>query len=209
MKNRVVACLLVLVGCSLGSIAAETAPVVSEEKIAKGLLMQHAGRVIFSPCRHQSYYQVEDLSPNAGLTAQLGNLGLAEGKNLYVEFQGTLEGDTLKARQINLARAEARCHEAGGPDERWRAAGQDEAWRFVAIAGEILLTRPGKPDLKLPYNSTKTENDLIVLTTAEKPDAQWRFERRYCRDQSAGMLFGWQAEIKIEGEVLHGCAWQR
>ena len=208
MKWKLLLCLLACLALSSGVSAAD-APSDNEEKIAKGLLLQHEGRMIFSPCRHRSYYQLEDLSPNRGLTAQLTELGLADGKSLYVELQGALDDNRLRARNLNLARTESRCHEAGGPDELWRAAGQNAPWRFVAIAGELLLTRPGMPELKLAYTKVKSEDDRVELVTPEKTEAVWRLRRQYCQDKTAGMLFGWRAEIKVDGEVLQGCAWQR
>ncbi len=212
MKFRKLLPLLAAFILPMAAVAVEPAPAVSEEKIAKGLLLQHEGRKIFSPCRHRSYYKLEDVSPNADVSAQLVKLGLVDGKNLYVEFLSVIEQDQLQAKHINLARAEARCHEAGGPDEIWRAAGQanqGSAWQLVVAADELLLTRPGKPELKLAYKSHQEGSGAVVLTTSDKPEAAWRIQRQYCQDQASGTLYGWQAELTVDGEVLKGCAWQR
>ncbi|MEY4591952.1 MAG: hypothetical protein RIR18_847 [Pseudomonadota bacterium] len=214
MKLKVLLCWLATVLLPVAAFSVEpTAPASSEEKIAKGLLLQHEGRKIFSPCRHRSYYQLEDVSPNAEVSAQLAQLGLADGKNIYVEFLSVIVQDQLQVKHINLARTEARCHEAGGPDEVWRAAGsqtgQETAWQLVVAADELLLTRPGKPELKLAYKVKNGEGGAVVLSTPEKPETGWRILRQYCQDKTSGTLYGWRAELTVDGEVLKGCAWQR
>ena len=38
---------------------------------------------------------------------------------------------------------------------------------------------------------------------------QLRFERGLCRDTMADTVFGWSAQVTLNGEALKGCAWQR
>jgi len=206
--------LLCVVGLLLGSVlpasaqpVADSAPAV--DKIAKGLLMKHGERLIFAPCRDRSYVNVEDVSANAAVTASLNEFGLGEGKNLYVEFMGKLDGGLLRVSAINLARREARCWQAGGPDELWRAAGQQPGWTLVAGAGQLRLSRDGKADLNAAYNEIRNADGVAQIVTGDAAKGDWRFRRQSCVDQKAGILFGWQAEVKVDGQLLRGCAWQR
>lgn len=206
--------LLCLCGLLLGGIvpaAAQTpgdsAPAV--DKIAKGLLMKHGERLIFAPCRDRSYVNVEDVSPNTAVTASLKEFGLGEGKNLYVEFMGKLDGGRLAVSAINLARREARCWQAGGPDEAWRAVGQPPGWTLVAGGGQLRLSRDGQADLSAAYSEIRNADGVAQIVTGGAEKGDWRFRRQACVDQKAGILFGWQAELKVDGQLLRGCAWQR
>lgn len=188
---------------------AEEVPAANEEKMAKGLLMKYQDRLIFSPCRQRSYFTLKDASPDAVLAAKLGALGLDVGKNVYVELFGRIDGDNLHFSRINFARKEARCLESGGPDELWRASGNDPAWQLVVGEGHVLLKRQGRSALKLPYGEIKTEGDLTTISVPDQPASQWQLRQQSCRDKTAELLLGWHVEIKIDGEILQGCAWQR
>lgn len=185
----------------------ETKP--AEEQIARGFVMQHDGRLIFTPCRDRSYATVDDLSPSKAVTAALRELGLGAGKTLYVEFIGKSDHGTLSVSLLNFARTETRCQPGGGSDELWRAAGSNPAWTLVAGSGHLWLKREGKPELKLSYGEIKTQDATTQILTPEMSGAEWRFQQQLCHDQGAAMLFGWQAELKIDGALLKGCAWQR
>lgn len=201
--------LLAAAGLTLSVLAqpVETKPV--EEKITRGFVMQHDGKMIFTPCRDRSYATVDDVSPNKAVTAALKQLGLGAGENLYVEFIGKSDHGTLSASLVNFARTETRCQLGGGSDELWRAAGSNPAWSLVAGSGHVWLKREGKPELKLSYADIKTQDATTQILTPERSGAEWRFQRQICHDRGAAMLFGWQAELKIDGTVLKGCAWQR
>jgi putative lipoprotein len=185
----------------------ETKP--AEEQIARGFVMQHDGRMIFTPCRDRSYATVDDLSPNRAVTASLQELGLGAGKTLYVEFIGKSDHGTLSVSVVNFARTETRCQLGGGSDELWRAAGSNPTWTLVAGAGHLWLQREGKPEMKLSYAEIRTQDTTTQILTPERVGAEWRFQRQACQDQGAAMLFGWKAELTIDGTLLKGCAWQR
>ena len=207
--RKIVFGLFSALGLALPAAAQDPVLPVAEEQIARGLLMQHDGKMIFAPCRDRSYANVEDVSPGAAVTVALGELGLADGKNLYVEFLGKSEGGNLRVSAVNFARTETRCQQPGGTEESWRAAGNGPAWSLAVGAGQLLLKRAGKPDLQLAHGEIRSEGTTTQIPTAEKATAEWRFYRQICRDKGASMLFGWQAELKVDGEVLKGCAWQR
>lgn len=185
----------------------ETKP--TEEQIARGFVMQHDGKMIFTPCRDRSYATVDDLSPNSTVTSSLQTLGLGAGKTLYVEFIGQSDQDMLRVSMINFARTKTRCQLGGGPDELWRATGSNPSWTLVAGAGQLLLKREAMPDIKLSYAEIRTQKTTTQILTPERSGAEWYFHQQVCHDQGAAMIFGWQAELKIDGMLLHGCAWQR
>lgn len=195
--------------CQVSWAADMPAPAANEEKIARGLLMQHEGRLIFSPCRQRSYFALNDISPEKTLTAQFGTLGLAAGKTLYVEVLGQVQENDLQARQLNFARVGSRCQETGGPEEAWRAVGQGANWSLAIGRGVLVLQRSGQPELRLSDETLGSAAEGAYRNGTEQPTLHWRFVPGVCRSGDDGVVFGWQAELDIGGEVLKGCAWQR
>ncbi|WP_412478152.1 hypothetical protein [Azonexus sp. IMCC34839] len=176
-------------------------------KIAAGLMMQQGGKLVMAPCRDRSYAIVEDVSDGQKVVETLNLIGLAEGKHLYAELIGVLDGGSLRASDVNMARVAGRCQQPGGGEENWRAAGT--GWSLVASATHLRLNRMGQPDLLL---AAKTQGDdkaaqIDAESTGQKIGVHLKRER--CRDQAANAVFGWTAQVTVDGKLLQGCAWQR
>ena len=200
---------LSLIGAAPLVFAGDAPAAPSEEKLARGLLLQHEGRLIFSPCRERSYVTVKDVSPGAAVTSTLAELGLKPGKNLYVEFYGTTDGDQLAASAINFARTDAQCQLPGGDSEAWRAAGNNPPWSLVTGGGSLRVIRQDKPDLNLAKVEIKAGDKLVEIASPERPGVTVRFQRQACRDQAKAMAFGWTVRLTVDGATLQGCGWQR
>ena len=176
-------------------------------KIAAGLMMQQGGKLVMAPCRDRSYAIVEDVSDGQKVIETLNLIGLGEGKHLYAELIGVLDGGNLRASDVNMARVAGRCQQSGGGEENWRAAGN--GWSLVASATHLRLNRMGQPDLLL---AAKTQGDdkaaqIDAESTGQKIGV--RLKRELCRDQAANAVFGWAAQVTVDGKLLQGCAWQR
>ncbi|NTV69694.1 MAG: hypothetical protein HGA71_06045 [Azonexaceae bacterium] len=190
--------------------ADEAKPVDTTPKMAYGLMMQQGDRLIFSPCRDRSYANVEDVSPDGGVTKVLNSLGLNAGKRLYVELLGVLDNGTLKASAFNMARVEGRCQMPGGKEESWRAAGNDPAWALVAGGEYVRLQRYGKPEVTMPYAEFRSEGNVSRYDGAsDHHKLAVRLDKTLCRDAQANGAFAWTAVVDLDGQVLKGCAWQR
>ncbi len=202
--------LSLLVAATLVAGAAEP-PAPAGPRLAAGLLMKQEGRIVFAPCRDRSYALVDDISTGGSVSAALESLGLNQGKKLYVELWGSLEGPSLKVTALNLARADGRCQPSGGPDEAWRASGAEPAaWSLAAGGGHLLLKRAGRPEQRLAFAGSRDEANLSRYeTSAGEPSVHWSFERNACRDKGGEVVTGWTASISVAGETLKGCAWQR
>ena len=179
-------------------------------KLAYGLMMKQGGKVLFSPCRDRSYALVEDVSNDGRVFKGLNMVGLDSGKRLYAELVGVVENGVLKASELNQARTEGRCQQPGEGDEAWRAGGNEPAWGVHQHAGQTVLKRPGKPDLSFPNAVFKREADTVTHEfVRDNQRLTLRFERGLCRDTMADTVFGWVAQVTLNGETLKGCAWQR
>lgn len=200
---------LTLLGAGI-AVAEEAKPVDNTPKLAFGLLMKQEGKLVFAPCRDRSYAIVDDVSTGAGVTKALESVGLNAGKKLYVELMGAMEGVTLKAYQLNFAKAEGRCQAPGGSEESWRAAGNEPAWNLVVGSEKLFVQRKGKADVVVTVPSMRLEGNLATAEMAKDGHkVALRFERAVCRDKAADVLLGWTAAVTLDGEVLKGCAWQR
>ena len=179
-------------------------------KLAYGLMMKQGGKVLFSPCRDRSYALVEDVSNDGRVFKGLNMVGLNSGKRLYAELIGVVENGVLQASELNQARTEGRCQQPGEGDEAWRAGGNEPAWGLHQHAGQTVLKRPGKPDLSFPNAVFKRESDTVTHEfVRDNQRLRLRFERGLCRDTMADTVFGWVAQVTLNGETLKGCAWQR
>lgn len=204
MKTRI-ALLAALAAFAGAAVHAEES---SEPKLASGLLMKQGGKLVFAPCRDRSYAVMEDVSANGSLTAALNRIGLEAGKKVYVEVFAVMEGITLRASNLNFARAEGRCQPPGGKDEAWRAAGA--GWALAAGGDQVAVKRSGKPDVAVPYGPLKTEGNITTYEAGQAGNKlALRFERAACQDKAGDALLGWTATVTVNGETLKGCAWQR
>ena len=190
--------------------AEEAKPVDSTPKMAYGLMLKQGDKLVFSPCRDRSYTYVEDVSADGSVTKILNSLGLDAGKRLYVELLSVLDGATLSASAVNMARVEGRCQMPGGKEETWRAAGNDPAWALVAGGEHVQLRRYGNPEVVLPYTEFRTEDNLTRYDGAnEHYKLSVRFDKTLCRDTETNGVFAWTATLNLNGQALKGCAWAR
>lgn len=212
MKIRAIA-VSAAVALSFASAHADetSAPAVEQKpKLAYGLMMKQGDKLVFSPCRDRSYALVEDVSGDGSVVGGLDQVGLAAGKKLYVELLGVTDGLALKASALNLARTDGRCQQPGGADEAWLAAGNAPGWALAAGGEQVMLKRPGEPDLVLPYREFVRDGRLASYDGEAAGHAlQLRFEQKSCRDAKADAVFGWTATLSVDGQTLQGCAWQR
>lgn len=190
--------------------ADEAAPANTTPKLAYGLLLKQGEKLVFAPCRDRSYALVEDISPDQSVIQGLKQVGLEQGKKLYVELVGTIEGLALKASALNLARTNGRCQQPGNAEESWEAAGRDPGWRLAAGGSEVRLKLQDGSTRVWPYQEFTRDGKAArfkAQTGQEKIDLQ--FAQTLCRDPLADAVFGWTATLSYNGQTLKGCAWQR
>ncbi len=179
-------------------------------KLAYGQMIQQGDKRLFSPCRDRSYLFLEDVSPDAAVIKALDGVGLAAGKPIYVELLAVAEGNNLKASALNQAVAGGRCQQPGGMDEDWRAAGNEPAWLLAVGREQLVVKRQGKADRILPVPLPgRAEGQVDYRHAGADGALNVRFTRGVCRDTMAAAVFGWRAELEIDGQTLRGCAGQR
>lgn len=176
-------------------------------RLAYGFLMQHGGKLVFAPCRDRSYALVEDVSVDRQVSRGLEMAGVGDGRKYYVELFGVVEGNALRASELNMARAEGRCQRPGGTDEAWLASGNEPGWTLAAGGEKVTLQRQGGTEVSVPYQVFDRQGE-VARFSAESPEGRLevRFERQLCRDTMADAVFGWTAVVRLGGQTLQGCA---
>lgn len=185
-----------------GAGAAEPSP----PGVARGLLTRHGDRLILAPCQERAYVDVSDATPARDLRDTLAELGLGEGRWLYVELAGSAENGNLQANALNFAHTDARCYAPRTDAGPWRAVGRAPDWRLsrseqrwrLEIAGEA--TRSAEMQENAGPETTQ-------LTAADKTMPDWEIRRETCRAIADGLITGWTARAVIDGRPLQGCAW--
>lgn len=206
MTRISLAALLCLSTLSLTPACAEENP-EGPPPVARGLLLQHADRLIFSPCRERSYVSVVDESPNQAVTTTLQKLGLNAQTPVYVELLGQAESGSLRVTGLNLARLDARCYarqETRGP---WQAAGQDPHWRLRTDGHELTLELAGNEPLSSKFTEELTTPQVSQLKTTNTPALSGEIKAQTCTTTS-GEVTGWTIKARYRGTELNGCAWR-
>ncbi|MGE0080538.1 MAG: hypothetical protein AB7U81_04515 [Thiohalomonadaceae bacterium] len=181
----------------------QTAP----EALARGLMLFHEGRMIFSPCRERSYVEVEDVSPGAAVSAALRKIGLAADKPLYTELFGEAAGGMLRVSAINFAHGEARCGAAVRNGGSWQAVGRDPTWSMSTAGDRMRLHVEGRPAVESSF--AEKRGDATPSRLAIETDiGRWELRRQPCYSSDYRWVSGWSISGNIRNQALRGCAWQ-
>ena len=192
------------------ALAETPKPAAEAPKIAYGLLLKQGEKLIFAPCRDRSYALIEDVSGDQSVLKALDSVGLSQGKKLYVELKGVVEGGVLKASSVNMARTEGRCQMPGTNEEVWRASGNEPGWVLAAGGEHVSLKRLGKPEISVPYTPFRREGKLALFEgNSSAGRLSVRLENVPCQDTMAEAVFNWSASVTLEGQTFKGCAWER
>lgn len=178
------------------------------DALARGMLVKYGEKLVFAPCRERAYAFVEDVSGGKDVAEALGAMGLEDGKKMYVEFWGRLEGDSLKVNRLNFAQMDGRCQLSGGAEESWRGVGNTSPWSIgLGEMGVNIRTAEGV-DLSFPPVVLQSEGaGFSGRVDGEAQHLELKLLPGLCRHD--GRLFGWTMSMNLGGKRLEGCAWQR
>jgi putative lipoprotein len=200
--------LILAVAAIFGPVGQSDAQETAEpERLARGLMLFHEGRMIFSPCRERNYVEVQDDSPDGVVTTALRGLGLAQDRPLYAEVHGEAVGGSLRMTGLNFAHVQARCGGARDGTGPWLAVGRDPAWSFVTTPERLRLHVAGQVTTESAFSETRGDPSVITLSTEVGP-AQWELRREPCYQLEDGLVAGWSVKGSAGGKVLSGCAWK-
>jgi putative lipoprotein len=200
-------------GCQMFSAQPEQAVVPAVRM--QGELSNVDNRLVFRPCQEQRRFTLED-GGNTGVVQESAAL-LNNGKGtLFVDLQGQLLASKVPGSdgQINLSRlyriqSEGQnCSDLNFKRLTIRASGHEPDWVINANNKGMILERPGQEALVLPYLEEQLPEGRFSLSSDAngKHLELWVAPQR-CVDSMSGSVQHLSAELRVDGQVLRGCAY--
>jgi putative lipoprotein len=189
-----------------------TAPTAPVQRL-QGELNSTGGQLLFRPCQEQRRFAI--INNGGDFHREAAEL-LAEGSSsLFVDLQGQLGASQAKGvdGQLDVQRFYRIQPEGPGCDDpnfrnlTLRASGHEPDWSLSVGRGGLVLDRPGQEPLALPYLEERLPEGRFNLSS-EANDQRlelWVAPQR-CVDSSSGAVQHLAAELRLDGEILRGCA---
>lgn len=174
----------------------------------QGELAYEAGQLLLQPCGEQSRVALRE--GNSGLLREVARLGV-KGRSLFVDLEGRSTGAADSTLTVEyLYRLEREGHGCQDPDLRrlvLSASGNEPDWNLRLNRHGLVLQRPGQEPLALPYLEEQLPGGSYSFSSEAngmKLDL-WVAPQR-CVDEMSGALRHLSAELRLDGQVLRGCA---
>lgn len=199
-------CLPFLTACQLLGSSAE--PAGAKPVRLQGELWLQDGQLQLQPCNEQRSLLLRE--GDSGLLREVARLGEGASR-LFVDLDGQrVSGDQPTLSVAHLYRLEREGHGCAEPDLRrlvLTASGNEPAWNLRLNRHGLVLLRPGQEPLALPYLEEQLPGGSYSFTSeanGQRLDL-WVAPKR-CVDDMSGSLRHLSAELRLDGEVLRGCA---
>jgi len=199
-------------GCQLLSSFTEQPP-VSEPRF-QGEVSQSAGQLQFSPCQGKVSYQLAG-EPTRQFSAQIQALLKDSGQPLFADLRGmpasANPGTTDSPLVVStFYRLQSEGHGCDDPNFRQllvRAHGNEPLWNLNVSRQGLVLERAGQPSLALPYlEELLPDGSSSISTEADGLKLELWLTPQSCTDSMTGSIEHLTAELRLNDEVLHGCA---
>ncbi len=179
----------------------------------QGQLQAQGGQLFFTPCQEQRRFVVVD--GNTGVTREAGQL-LADGQDsLFADLAGQLGGSQgngsdgrFELSQLYRIQGEGHgCDDLNFKRLTLRAAGNEPFWQVEVGNKGLVLNRPGHEPLALPYLEEQLpEGRLSFSSEANGRRLDLWVAPQRCVDGMSGAVNHLSAELRLDGQVLRGCA---
>jgi len=189
-------------------------PVAADTRL-QGELSLNAGQLRFRPCQEQRQFVLAD-SGAVGISRDAATL-LSDGHStLYVDMRGQLQasaqtgvdGQFLPSQVYRLQAEGHGCSDINYARTVLRASGHEPDWS-VAVSGQgLILNRPGLEPQALPYLEEQLPQGRLNLSSEANGQRLelWLTQQR-CVDSMSGAVQHMSAELRLNGDVLRGCAY--
>ena len=119
-----------------------------------------------------------------------------------------IDGQLTLNRVYRLQREGQGCDAANFKRTILRASGQEPSWSLVVGSQGLVLNRAGQQPLALPYLEEQLPEGRLNLTSEANGQRLelWAAPQR-CVDSMSGAVQHMPAELRLNGEVLRGCAY--
>ena len=173
----------------------------------QGLMSFEQEQLRLQPCDGTASMAVQD-SDNS-LTDAFHNFDGAP-QTLFADIAGQRTDSAAPLRVSKLYRLTQEGHRCDDPDFRQlivRASGNEPFWSVRINKRGLLLDRPGEQQWVLPYLEEQLGNDQINISSEANGQTLelWLSPQR-CVDSMSGAVSHLTAQLRINGQVLKGCA---
>ncbi|TDF82740.1 COG3650 family protein [Pseudomonas sp. H9] len=208
-----VALLPLFAGCQLLAEKPQTETTAGMTRM-QGELSAKGGQLLFKPCSESRYFAVVD-SGNTGLLQEASALANEPG-TLFADVGGNLSTSQIAGNdgQLNVQRlyrvehSNSACSDPNFKRLTLRAHGNEPDWDLKASGKGMVLTRPGVPELAVPFLEEQLPDGRYNLSTeanGQRVDL-WVAPQR-CVDSMSGAVSHLSAELRVDGQTMRGCAY--
>jgi putative lipoprotein len=181
----------------------------------QGELSRQGDALILRPCQENRRFGIED-SADTGLAREARELFAGGADSLFVDVRGTYGGSrssgTDGALQVDtLYRIQNEGHACDDPNFKRtivQAGGNEPGWSVMINAQGLLLERPGQKALVVPYvvESVPGGSSSYSSEANGQKLELWVAPAR-CVNSMSGAVSTLSAELRLNGQVLRGCAY--
>lgn len=192
----------------------KTAEPESEQTRMQGELSLSAGQLLFRPCQEQRQFIVNNAKAT-GLSSDANNLFSIGHSTLYVDMRGQLQANAKTSvdgqfvpSQVYRVQAEGQgCSDINFARTMLRASGHEPQWSIAVSNQGMVLNRVGQEPQALPYLEEQLpEGRLSLSSEANGQRLELWVAKQRCVDSMSGAVQHMSAELRLNGEVLRGCA---
>jgi len=181
----------------------------------QGELRLDAGQLLFRPCLEQRTFLIAN-DGTTSIAREAATLFSDGADTLFADVRGRMSASKqpnvdgqLALSEVYRVHAEGRgCDDPNFKRTTLQANGQEPFWS-VSVSGQgLVLNRPGQPPLALPYLEEQLPEGRLNLTSEANGERLelWVAPQR-CVDSMSGAVQHLSAELRLNGDVMRGCAY--
>ncbi|MBF8724371.1 MULTISPECIES: COG3650 family protein [Pseudomonas] len=181
----------------------------------QGELSAGGGKLLFKPCTEARRFVVNDAGAT-GLLQEAANLADDAGDKLFADVRGRLAGSKQAdndgrldvQRLYRLEPSTRACEDPNFKQLTLRADGHEPDWAIKASGNGMIIERPGKDPLPLPFLEEEVPGGGLTLSSEANGQhiELWVAPQR-CVDSMSGAVRHLRAELRIDGQTLQGCGY--
>ncbi|RCL26484.1 hypothetical protein C6A77_11760 [Pseudomonas sp. AFG_SD02_1510_Pfu_092] len=181
----------------------------------QGELRAAGGQLLFTPCSESRTFVINDVAAT-GILQEAANLAQDANDKLFADVRGRLTGSKqanndgqLEVRRLYRLQPSTRaCEDPNFKQLTLRASGHEPDWAVKASGKGMVIERPGKDPLPLPFLEEEVPGGGLTLTSEANGQRVelWAAPQR-CVDSATGAIQHLRAELRIDGQTLQGCGY--
>ncbi|MEG1041833.1 MAG: hypothetical protein RSE94_18120, partial [Pseudomonas sp.] len=180
----------------------------------QGELSAKGGQLLFKPCSESRHFAIVDsgntglLQEASALASEPGTLFADVGGNLSTSQNAGNDGQLNVQRLYRVEHSNSACSDPNFKRLTLRAHGNEPDWDLKASGKGMVLTRPGVPELAVPFLEEQLPDGRYNLSTeanGQRVDL-WVAPQR-CVDSMSGAVSHLSAELRVDGKTMRGCAY--